>query len=50
MYGLQGGGGVGVGDSSPFGTQFGWYAKLIVDKWAAPGAPANCAMSRRWRR
>ncbi len=32
MYGLQGGGGVGVGDLSPFGTQFGWYAKLIVDK------------------
>jgi TonB family protein len=32
MYGLQGGGGVGVGDSSPFGDQFGWYAKLIVDK------------------
>jgi len=32
MYGLQGGGGVGVGDSSPFGTQFGWYAKLMVDK------------------
>lgn len=32
MYGLQGGGGVGVGDSSPFGEQFGWYAKLIVDK------------------
>ena len=32
MYGLQGGGGVGVGESSPFGTQFGWYAKLIVDK------------------
>ncbi len=32
MYGLQGGGGVGVGDLSPFGTQFGWYAKLIVDQ------------------
>jgi len=32
MYGLQGGGGVGVGDNSPFGAQFGWYAKLIVDK------------------
>jgi periplasmic protein TonB len=32
MFGLQGGGGVGVGDLSPFGTQFGWYAKLIVDK------------------
>jgi len=32
MYGLQGGGGVGVGDNSPFGTEFGWYAKLLVDK------------------
>jgi protein TonB len=32
MYGLAGGGGVGVGDASPFGDQFGWYAKLIVDK------------------
>jgi protein TonB len=32
MYGLQGGGGVGVGDLTPFGTEFGWYAKLIVDK------------------
>jgi protein TonB len=32
MFGLQGGGGVGVGESSPFGEQFGWYAKLIVDK------------------
>jgi len=32
MFGLQGGGGVGVGDSSPFGDRFGWYAKLIVDK------------------
>jgi protein TonB len=32
MYGMPGGGGVGVGDSSPFGEQFGWYAKLIVDK------------------
>jgi protein TonB len=32
MYGVPGGGGVGVGEASPFGTQFGWYAKLIVDK------------------
>ena len=32
MFGLQGGGGVGVGESSPFGVEFGWYAKLIVDK------------------
>lgn len=32
MYGISGGGGVGVGDNSPFGTQFGWYAKLIVEQ------------------
>jgi protein TonB len=32
MFALPGGGGVGVGDASPFGVQFGWYAKLIVDK------------------
>jgi protein TonB len=32
MYGITGGGGVGVGDNSPFGTQFGWYAKLIVEQ------------------
>lgn len=32
LYGMRGGGGVGVGDNSPFGTQFGWYAKLLVDK------------------
>jgi protein TonB len=32
LYGMRGGGGVGVGDNSPFGTQFGWYAKLLVEK------------------
>ncbi|HKE25803.1 MAG TPA: TonB family protein [Bryobacteraceae bacterium] len=32
MYGIQGGGGVGVGDNSPFGAQFGWYAKLVVEQ------------------
>jgi protein TonB len=32
LYGMRGGGGVGVGDNSPFGTQFGWYAKLLVDQ------------------
>jgi protein TonB len=32
IYGVSGGGGVGVGDNSPFGTQFGWYAKLIVEQ------------------
>ena len=34
MYGLTGGGGVGVGDNSPFGQQFGWYANLLRDKVA----------------
>jgi len=29
MYAVRGGGGVGVGDNSPFGTQFGWYAERI---------------------
>lgn len=29
MYAVKGGGGVGVGDNSPFGTQFGWYAERI---------------------
>lgn len=32
MYGVSGGGGVGVGDNSPFGTQFGWYAKSLIDQ------------------
>jgi TonB family protein len=34
MYGVAGGGGVRLGDSSPFGEQFGWYAKLIRDNVA----------------
>jgi outer membrane biosynthesis protein TonB len=29
MYGRQGGGGVGIGNSSPFGTQFGAYASML---------------------
>ena len=32
MYGIQGAGGVTLGDNTPFGTQFGWYAKLLKDK------------------
>ena len=32
MYGVRGGGGVGVGDNSPFGTQFGWYAQLLIEQ------------------
>jgi protein TonB len=37
MIGMTGGGGVGVGTSSPFGTRFGYYADLlrrrIAEKW-----------------
>ncbi|PWU05762.1 MAG: hypothetical protein C5B51_13765 [Terriglobia bacterium] len=34
QYGVVGGGGVGVGNNSPFGLQFGWYANLLRDKVA----------------
>ena len=34
MYGMTGGGGVGVGTNSPFGTQLGWYATLLRDQVA----------------
>jgi periplasmic protein TonB len=34
MYGLTGGGGVGIGNNSPFGEQFGYYANLLRDKVA----------------
>jgi TonB family protein len=34
MYNMPGGGGVGVGTSSSFGTQFGAYATLLRDKIA----------------
>ncbi len=32
IYGMSGGGGIRAGNSSPFGTQFGWYADLIRSK------------------
>ncbi|MGA2116632.1 MAG: TonB C-terminal domain-containing protein [Bryobacteraceae bacterium] len=32
MFARHGGGGIGVGNDSPFGNQFGWYAKLLCDK------------------
>ncbi len=34
MYGMSGGGGVRIGNSSPFGTQFGYYADLIRNRVA----------------
>lgn len=34
MYQMQGGGGVGIGTNSPFGTQFGYYANLLRDQVA----------------
>jgi protein TonB len=34
MYGMTGGGGVGIGTSSPFGAQFGWYVNLLRDQVA----------------
>ncbi|HUB82880.1 MAG TPA: TonB family protein [Bryobacteraceae bacterium] len=47
MYQVPGGGGVGLGDNSPFGEQFGAYANIIRDNIArnwkpmrAGGAPA----------
>jgi periplasmic protein TonB len=34
MYNLPGGGGVGIGNNSPFGTQFGYYATILRDRVA----------------
>jgi protein TonB len=34
MYNLPGGGGVGIGNNSPFGNQFGGYATILRDKVA----------------
>jgi protein TonB len=34
MYGMTGGGGVGIGTRSPFGEQFGWYVNLLRDQVA----------------
>jgi TonB family protein len=34
MIAMHGGGGVSVGNSSPFGVQFGWYANVLRDRVA----------------
>ncbi len=34
LYNTPGGGGVGFGTNSPFGTQFGWYANMLRQKIA----------------
>jgi protein TonB len=34
MIGMSGSGGVNLGENTPFGTQFGWYAKALQDKIA----------------
>jgi protein TonB len=41
MYQMPGGGGVGIGDSSPFGTQFGYYANIIRDNIARNWRPVS---------
>ena len=35
MYGMTGGGGVNIGNNSPFGAQFGWYANLLRNQVAS---------------
>jgi protein TonB len=39
MYQVQGGGGVGLGDNSPFGEEFGAYANIIRDNIASAWKP-----------
>jgi len=34
MYGQTGGGGIGIGNNSPFGQEFGWYVNLLRDQVA----------------
>jgi protein TonB len=34
MYGVTSSGGVGIGQSSPFGTRFGYYAQILRDQVA----------------
>jgi protein TonB len=41
LYNQPGGGGVGIGTNSPFGTQFGYYANLLREKVAAAWRTAD---------
>jgi protein TonB len=45
IFNLPGGGGIGFGEASPFGTQYGWYANILRDKiggaWQASGLSAR---------
>jgi TonB family protein len=41
LYQMTGGGGVGFGTNSPFGTQFGWYANLLRQKIATAWRTAD---------
>lgn len=47
MYQMQGGGGVGVGNNSPFGTMYGEYANRLRDQvarnWRTSGIPQQAA-------
>src|SRR5439155_22947763 len=43
MFQIQGGGGVGVGSNSPFGTQFGEYANRLRDQVARNWKTADIA-------
>ena len=49
---LAGGGGVGVGNNSPFGNQFGAYADLLRNRvaqyWKTTRSIRGCARRRRW--
>ena len=41
IYQVQGGGGVGLGDNSPFGEEFGTYANIIRDNIARAWKPVR---------
>jgi len=49
MYAVKGGGQLGVGENSPFGTQFGWYAQRLIDQvgqhWNRGGLSTSNAAS-----